>query len=155
MKKIYLLFIILILTSVSFAQTQQIEKQQILSDSILMRIDSLLQDNNALLRKMYSDIYYKQRFKLYPTENIYNFLQLDTMTGQIEQVQWSLDKEKEFSVSINNKDLNGVFDFGPGVYELYPTKNMYQFILINKINGGKWHVQWGLKESERWIRRIW
>ena len=154
MKKITILFICFIIASATFAQTKQTEKQQVFSESILMRIDSLLQVNNALLRKIHSDNSYKQRFKLYPTENLYTFLQLDTMTGQIKQVQWNLDEEKEFSVSINSKDLNGVFDSGPGVYELYPTKNMYQFILINKITGAKWHVQWGLGDAKRWIREI-
>lgn len=30
------------------------------------------------------------RFKLYSTDNIYTFLKLDTATGKIDQLQWSL-----------------------------------------------------------------
>ena len=96
----------------------------------------------------------KERYKLYQTENIYTLLQLDTKTGMIEQVQWSLESKNEGSVSINSDDLTYGYGYGSGSFELYPTKNMYQFILLDKTNGKKWHVQWGMEDSKRWIRRI-
>ena len=95
---------------------------------------------------------YANRFKMYPTENMYNLLKLDTQTGQIEQVQWSLDEDKEFTSTINSQDLS--WENGMNSFELYPTKNMYQFVLLDKSSGRTWHVQWGLKNSERWIKRI-
>ena len=91
------------------------------------------------------------RYKFYPTENIYNFLKLDTRTGRIEQVQWSLDNDKEGSTIINNEDLS--WSSG-GLFELYPTQNMYQFLLLDKSNGRAWNVQWGMKDKERCIQRI-
>ena len=95
---------------------------------------------------------FANRFKMYPTENMYNLLKLDTQTGQIEQVQWSLDEDKEFTSTINSQDLS--WENGMNSFELYPTKNMYQFVLLDKSSGRTWHVQWGLKSSERWIKRI-
>lgn len=92
------------------------------------------------------------RYKIYPTENIYNVLKLDTRTGKVYQVQWSLDKDEEFTITINNEDLS--YDSGSGTFELYPTKNMYQFLLLDKVTGRVWHVQWSTKSKERWIRRI-
>ena len=92
------------------------------------------------------------RYKLYPTENMYNFLQLDTKTGKIDVVQWSLDDEEEFSVTLNGEDLS--YDTGCGTFELYPTKNIYQFLLLDKVTGRRWHVQWGFESSKRWIKRI-
>lgn len=118
------------------------------------RIDSLLQVNNAWLEQIEVSNSLKQRYKLYPTENIYTLLQLDTKTGMIEQVQWSLNSDEEGSVTINGDDLTYGLGYGSGSFELYPTKNLYQFILLNKTTGMKWHVQWGMKSSERWIRRI-
>lgn len=118
------------------------------------RIDSLLKVNNAWLEQIELDISLKHRYKLYPTENIYTFLQLDTKTGMIEQVQWSLDSNDEGYVTINGDDLTYGFGLGSGSFELYPTKNLYQFILLNKTTGMKWHVQWGMESSKRWIRRI-
>lgn len=143
----------LFIVTVGAAQSRP-NSQQIQNDSILNRIDSLVQITNAWLEQIELDCSLKQRYKLYQTENIYTFLQLDTKTGMIEQVQWSLDSEKEGSITINGDDLNYWFGHGSGSFELYPTKNMYQFILLDKTSGRKWHVQWGMKAAERWIRRI-
>lgn len=81
-----------------------------------------------------------------------DFLQLDTMTGKIEIVQWSLDDDKEGSATLNNEDLS--LGTGCGTFELYPTKNIYQFLLLDKVTGRRWHVQWGFESSKRWIKRI-
>lgn len=123
-------------------------------DSLLSQIDTLLMINNQLLEHLEINSSLKGRYKLYQTENIYTLLQLDTKTGMIEQVQWSLDSDNEGSVSINSDDLTYGYGYGSGSFELYPTKNMYQFILIDKTTGKKWHVQWGMESSKRWIRRI-
>lgn len=123
-------------------------------DSLLSQIDTLLMINNQLLEHLEINSSLKGRYKLYQTENIYTLLQLDTKTGMIEQVQWSLDSDNEGSVSINSDDLTYGLGYGSGSFELYPTKNLYQFILINKTTGQKWHVQWGMESSKRWIRRI-
>lgn len=122
-------------------------------DANLARIDSTISHIQTDISDILIHLDLKQRYKLYPTENIYTFLQLDTRTGKIDQVQWSLDREKEGSVSINKDDLSG-FDYGSGRFELYPTKNMYQFILLDKTMGRKWHVQWGMEDDKRWIRRM-
>ena len=124
-------------------------------DSLLSRIDTLVQINNIWVERIEMDQSLKERYKLYPTENIYTLLQLDTKTGKIEQVQWSLDSDKEGTFTINDEDLTYGFGQGSGTFELYPTKNMYQFILIDKTDGRKWHVQWGINgDASRWIKRI-
>ena len=153
MKRITTVIAILLCSAIGVAQTKQ-SNQQAPKDSVLNRIDSLFQITNAWLEQIELDCSLKQRYKLYQTENIYTLLQLDTKTGMIEQVQWSLDSENEGSVTINNDDLNYGYGHGSGSFELYPTKNMYQFILLDKTSGRKWHVQWGMKTKERWIRRI-
>lgn len=120
-------------------------------DSILVRLDTLLQLNNIILEDLYRNASQaKGRYKLYPTENIYTLLQLDTWTGEVQQIQWSLKSSEEGSFTINSDDLS----WSNSHFELYPTKNMYQFMLLDTMNGRKWHIQWGLKDSERWIRRI-
>lgn len=144
MKKLLLIIIAICMASPSFAQTEK-------TDSVIRFADEII---IQLLDNIEMDMSIKNRYKLYQTENTYNLLQLDTKTGQIEQVQWSLDSKNEGTFKINSSDLNLGGGYGSGSFELYPTKNMYQFILIDKTNGRKWHVQWGLKDSERWIRRI-
>ena len=133
--------------------TKNVEKEKKI-DSLLYRINRLLETNNDLLDEISIDLSLKERFKLYQTENIYTLLQLDTKTGRIDQVQWSLDRDNEGSVTINDEDLTYGNGYGSGTFELYPTKNMYQFILIDKTNGRKWHIQWGMESAKRWIRRI-
>ena len=41
------------------------------------------------------------RFILQPTENIYNFIMLDQVSGQTYQVQWSFDEDKRFVAPIH------------------------------------------------------
>lgn len=161
MKKIkfILLFLFLIISFECVGQTKspsihKPSRHEIRVDSLLNQIDTLLMINNQLLEHLDIDLSLKNRFKLYPTENIYTFLQLDTKTGKIRQLQWSLNSDNEGTVSINDDDLNIGYGYGSGSYELYPTKNMYQFILLDKTDGRKWHVQWGMDLSKRWIRQI-
>ena len=159
MKKL-MLALLLLVSMTSSAQTTKVAttgksiKYEQKVDSLLSQIDTLLMINNQLLEHLEINSSLKERYKLYQTENIYTLLQLDTKTGQIEQVQWSLDSDNEGSVTINSDDLTYGYGYGSGSFELYPTKNMYQFILIDKTSGKKWHVQWGMESSKRWIRRI-
>lgn len=156
----YLLFIFALLFSlnsnaqVSHTQTSKASAHELKIDSLMSQIDTLVMINNQLLEVIDIDLSLKNRYKLYQTENIYTLLQLDTKTGRIEQVQWSLESNNEGSVSINKDDLSYGYGYGSNSFELYPTKNMYQFILIDKTDGRKWHVQWGMEDSKRWIRRI-
>ena len=94
-----------------------------------------------------------QRFELYPTQNSFNFLKLDKKIGKIYQVQWSLEGEKEFSITLNGIDLSQ-FSTDGNCFKLYPTKNMWQFILLDGASGRAWHVQWGFEEKNIWIKRI-
>lgn len=145
MNRIILSLFFLLAFSYSSAQTGSIISLK--QDSIAMTYDLLL-DLVTLESKQVSS----NRYKMYPTDNLYNFLKLDTQTGIIEQVQWSLDDDKEFSTIINREDLS--WSTLRNSFELYPTKNMYQFILLDKATGRVWHVQWGLSYKERWIKRI-
>ena len=136
------------------ATTQKSSPHEIRVDSLLSKIDTLMVINNQLLNHIDIDLSLKNRYKLYETENIYTLLRLDTKTGMIDQVQWSLDSDKEGTITINGEDLTYGFGVGSGSFELYPTKNMYQFILMDKTNGRMWHVQWGFEFKKRWIQRI-
>lgn len=116
--------------------------------------DSMINEMALSLEKIQKQMLLKSeqsRYKIYKTENIYNLLKLDTWTGRIEQVQWGLHGDYEGTMVVNGVDLSW---FNDSCFELYPTHNMYQFILLDKADGRTWHVQWGHKDSERWIRRI-
>ena len=141
MKKIVLFFPLIAIAINGYSQSTK----NSVCDSTLIYITKQLEDIDFRINGM-------NRFKLYPTENIYTLLKLDTATGKIDQLQWSLDSDKEGSFTINNDDLS--LGSGSGTFELYPTKNMYQFILLDKVTGRQWHIQWGMEASKRWIRRF-
>lgn len=115
---------------------------------LLMSLTAVLGFSNIL-----DDSEQSQRFELYPTQNSFNFLKLDKKTGKIYQVQWSLEGEEELSITLNGIDLSQ-FSTDGNCFKLYPTKNMWQFILLDGASGRAWHVQWGFEEKNRWIKRI-
>lgn len=148
MKKLFFLVIVLSLGMGCFAQTDSVSTKSPTIDERLNNIEQRLEIVDI-------DLSLKNRYKLYPTENIYTLLKLDTKTGKIWQVQWSLESENEGTWIINSDDLTSWSGgYGSNSFELYPTQNMYQFILIDKTDGRMWHVQWGIGDKKRWIRRI-
>lgn len=94
---------------------------------------------NQLQKKMYN--LYRRiavRFKLFSTQNIWTFLKLDTQTGQIWQVQYSVDEDKgrlEYDLNLNTL-INGQKRIN-GRFELYPTQNIYNF---DQVDGKMWQV---------------
>ena len=142
MKRLILLFV-LVSSSVYAQQLDSLKTQR---DSLLTNISSKIDEIEYLLEIMHA----QSNYKMYGTENIYTLLKLDTQTGKIWQVQWSLDDDKEGTWTINSNDLS----YTGSCFELYPTPNMYQFILLDKTYGRTWHVQWGIGDKKRWIKRI-
>jgi hypothetical protein len=90
-------------------------------------------------------------YRLFNTTNVFTLLKLDTSSGRIWQVQWGMDKEHQFAEPIN---LNALVQGGkPGRFTLYPTSNIWTFILLDQETGDAWHVQWG-KPQERLVVHI-
>lgn len=92
-------------------------------------------------------------FKLYPTDNMWTFIKLDTRNGKMWQVQFSIKgAEYRFETSLNTAAL--ATDSINGRFELYPTQNMYNFILLDKKEGTTWQVQWSTESENRGIMPI-
>lgn len=92
-------------------------------------------------------------FQLFPTQNMWNFIKLNTQTGEMWQVQYAInDDPKRYSIVMNDiilidssdKKVNGRFT-------LYPTENIYTFLLLDTIDGRVWQVQWSTKPENRGI----
>lgn len=131
------LVILLLSATVPMGFANQIHASNVVSECVSLQGD----DNKS------------ERFELYPTDNIGIFLRLDRMTGCINLVQWSLESSKEFSMVLNDQNLATLTSVG-NCFKLYPTKNMFQFLLLDQSNGNMWHVQWGFKDGENWIKKI-
>lgn len=104
----------------------------------------------SLARQVVNQEYYK----LYPTENIYTFLKLDTRDGTISQVQWGEDESYRFEVPLNLFPLVSEEEQVVNRFALYPTQNMYTFLLLDQINGKTRQVQWSQEYSERLVLPI-
>lgn len=96
----------------------------------------------------------KANYRLYKTKNMYNFIKLDTRTGQMEMVQWSVDGNKMTYNLSNEKLVYSIEEEIPGRFTLYATTNIYQFLLLDQIDGRIWQVQWHVDSYNRWIERI-
>lgn len=89
------------------------------------------------------------RYKLYPTQNMWTFIKLDTQTGQMWQVQYSLDENNpRVEYDLNNNVLMPQAKKINGRFELQPTQNIFNFILLDRIDGKLWQVQWSLDEEK-------
>lgn len=87
----------------------------------------------------------QERYTLQPTQNMWTFLKLDTATGRISHVQYGLTPEERFEYSLSELDITKLLGnkHVNGRYKLYPTKNYWNFILLDTIDGGVFQVQWG------------
>jgi hypothetical protein len=93
-------------------------------------------------------------YRLFSTRNMYTFIKLDTRNGKMWQVQWSNNgSEYRFESTLSDISQVNKGEEKNGRFFLYPTTNIYTFILLDQIDGRTWQVQWG-KEDERLVIRI-
>lgn len=95
----------------------------------------------------------KPTFKLYPTQNMWNFLKLNTCTGQISIVQYTVNEDdKRFEYSLNNTSLIAQGErLMPGRFELTETQNRWNYILLDQVTGAVYQVQWSFEEENRFV----
>ncbi|MDR0510551.1 MAG: hypothetical protein LBH06_05615 [Rikenellaceae bacterium] len=94
----------------------------------------------------------EEYYKLYPTTNIWTFIKLDTRSGKLWQVQFSTKgNDYRFQTSINSTDLTYGLGTKAGRFELYPTQNMYNFLLLDRTAGRLWQAQWSMDAADRAI----
>lgn len=91
------------------------------------------------------------KYRLFRTANIWTFLKLETTTGRIWIVQYDIKGDNRFSVELNMVDLSGGKEKSLGRFTLYPTSNIYTFILLDQIYGNTWQVQWSFEEETRFV----
>lgn len=92
-------------------------------------------------------------YRLFATRNMYTFIKLNTRNGQMWQVQWGLENKFRFESTLSDVSRVSEVEEKNGRFFLYPTSNIYNFILLDQLDGRSWQVQWG-KEGERAVMRI-
>ena len=149
MKRILLAFVAIFAIIYGWAQTTNVD-----SSSSWSQKDSL---SIGLLQRISQHT--APCYKLYPTDNMWTFLELETFSGRIWQVQYSVKGEDyRFKSILNENSMIPIFDTEgefAGRFELYRTQNMYNFILLDTSSGSTWQVQWSTEPENRGIVRIW
>jgi len=92
-------------------------------------------------------------YRLFSTRNKWTYIKLNTRNGQMWQVQYSLeDNNMEYPLSLTPRVLKE--EEKNGRFFLYPTQNIYNFILLDQLDGRAWQVQWSIEEIKRMVIRI-
>ncbi len=94
------------------------------------------------------------KYRLFPTTNMWTFIKLNTSNGKMWQVQYDVGGENRFESDLSfiplvtkEKEVNDRFT-------LYATQNMYNFLLLDQLDGRVWQVQWSIEPENRFILPI-
>lgn len=93
------------------------------------------------------------KFRLYPTTNRFTFLRLNTSTGFIDVVQYSTsDAANTLIYGLSKFAL--VLDGPVDRFTLYPTQNIWTFLLLDQVEGRTYQVQWSTEPDKRLVMQI-
>ena len=90
-------------------------------------------------------------YRLFPTQNMWTFIKLDTRNGQMWQVQFDVSGNNRLQTNLSLLSLVTKAEETNGRFTLYPTQNIYTFILLDQIDGRVWQVQWSTEADKRLI----
>jgi len=93
-------------------------------------------------------------YRLFRTTNMWTFIKLDTRDGRMWQVQFGVESANRIIITLNDQVLTDSKNQVPGRFTLYPTSNMYNFILLDQVDGRTWQVQWSTEPDNRMILPI-
>jgi hypothetical protein len=100
-------------------------------------------------------------FRLFPTDNIWTQILLDSRDGRLWQVSYgAADKPDPNSKSIrcklpiNADPLVETKDASVGRFTLYPTYNMWTFVLLDQFDGRTWQCQFNPEDDKRFLELI-
>ena len=92
-------------------------------------------------------------YRLFTTKNKWTYIKLNTRNGQMWQVQYSLeDHNREDPLSLITRVSKE--DEKNGRFFLYPTQNIYNFILLDQLDGRVWQVQWSIEAKNKMVIQI-
>lgn len=130
MKKKFFTLTFVLITIFSFAQSQTRQadtvQQKLISENII--------------------------YQLFPTQNFWTFIKLDTRNGKMWQVHFTVkDDGGQGEIVLNSLSLVRKEKEVNGRFTLYPTENIYSFLLLDQIDGYVYQVQWSMEEEYRFV----
>ena len=98
---------------------------------------------------------FDSRFKLFPTQNLWTLLLLDSNNGRVWQVHYSLnDSVFAGQLPLNERELAPTASAHPGRFALRETQNIFTFLLLDQDDGRIWQLQWSKEKEKRGIVRV-
>jgi len=94
------------------------------------------------------------KFRLFPTQNMWTFIKLNTRNGKMWQVQYDVKADNRFETLLNAKPLVLTENEANDRFTLYSTQNIYTFILLDQSDGRTWQVQWSIDPQSQLILPI-
>jgi len=94
------------------------------------------------------------RYKMYKTENSFILLKLDTRTGKAWMTQFRSSSTSNVETSINYLSLEYEWNSWNGRFDMYPTNNMYKFIIVDTYTGKTYLLQWNTEYDRRFVEPI-
>lgn len=82
------------------------------------------------------------KYRLFPTSNLWIFIKLNTSDGRLWLVQYSTKSGNQFEIPLSNVPRATTEEKKDGRFNLYATSNMFNFLLLDQIDGRVWQVQW-------------
>ena len=90
-------------------------------------------------------------YRLFSTRNMYTFIKLNTRNGQMWQVHWGTDSKYRIENTLSDISRVNKDEEKNGRFFLHPTTNIYNFILLDQVDGRVWQVQWSTEVKERMV----
>lgn len=139
MKKAIIALLACCIAATAFAQNTNAPSDSLNAERLLDFLETLAKDQTGTAAGYGVD---KPTYQLFKTTNMWTFLKLNTKNGTISQVQYSVSGDNRFESALNYVPLAVGENAVSGRFTLYPTENMWTFILLDQIDGRLWQVQW-------------
>lgn len=129
------------------------KKSILLSFLFFISINSFGQsgESETIVNRNKQNTLFPVTYQLFPTQNTWNFLKLNTRNGKMWQVQYSIEDDSRFETPLNLLPLVDKEKEIDNRFTLYPTQNIWTFILFDQIDGTSWQVQWSIDSEDRGI----
>lgn len=130
MRKLLLFLIIVLITSLAQAQVK---------------------NNDATLYTPNNQFSEPVTYQFFATQNMWTFIKLNTRNGQMWQVQFDAKENNRGQSNLSLTSLVTSDNEKNGRFALFPTQNIYTFLLIDQTDGRVWQVQWSMDPEKRLV----
>ena len=93
-------------------------------------------------------------YRLFNTTNVNTLIALETSTGKLYQIHPGIGENAAQGILVlNEEDLTPEgSESESNRFTLYPTPNIFSFILVDQLIGRFWRVQWNYEKDKRFIQ---